>query len=294
MKTYISDSLISEALILLQAMKQNNCFTAIQIESIKTYYGINKKTALNLALQCRWVEAVNDAEYALTSFGEKLMRDFNDMQLYKGLYRDILFNYIRVCKPIWSRKIPYGRNEAYRIMSDDEQICFKKAGLMCNPVTREEVDWWDSLAKLERAEIDQQKDDIGRKGEELTIGYEKKRTNTTPIWESIDSNLAGFDIISQVSSKDATQILIEVKSSNKQMQDASFFVTHNEWQFASAGCNKNRYYFYLWLLNSTPKLAIVPTSEIEKHIPLESGQGEWSETIIPFSAFHNYFESIDK
>lgn len=292
MKTYISDSLISEALILLQVMKQNNCFSAIQIESIKTYYGINKKAALNLALQCRWVELVNDADYCMTSYGEKLLRRFNNMQICKALYRDILFNYIRVCKPIWARKIPYGRNEAFRIMSDEEQICFKKAGLMVDPVTREEVDWWDSLAKLERAEIEQQKDSIGRVGEERTIDYEKKRTNATPIWESINSNLAGFDIISQVSSTDASQILIEVKSSTKEMQDATFYVTHNEWQFASAGYNKNRYYFYLWLLNGTPKLAIVPTSEIEKHIPLESGQGEWSETIIPFSAFREFFVAI--
>lgn len=293
MKTYISDSLISEALILLQAMKQNNCFSAIQIKSIKTYYGINKEAALNLARQCRWVEKVNDADYSITFYGEKLLRRFNDMQICKELYRDILSNYIRVCKPIWARKIPYGRNEAFRIMSDDEQICFKKAGLMVDPVTREEVDWWDSLAKLERAEIEQQKDDIGRVGEEKTIDYEKKRTNATPIWESINSNLAGFDIISQVSSTDASQILIEVKSSTKEMQDAAFYVTHNEWQFASAGYNKNRYYFYLWLLNGAPKLAIVPTSEIEKHIPLESGQGEWSETIIPFSAFQSFFKTTN-
>ena len=293
MKAYISDSLISESLILLQTMKQNDCFSAIQIESIKTYYGINKNAALNLALQCKWIDKINDTDYAMNSYGEKILRGFTDMQICEELYRNILFNYIRVCKPIWARKIPYGRNEAYQIMSDDEQNCFKKAGLMCDPVTREEVDWWDALAKLERVEVEQQKDDIGRFGEELTIDYEKKRTNVTPIWESINSNLAGFDIISQVSSTDASQILIEVKSSAKQLQTASFYVTHNEWRFASAEFNRNRYYFYLWILDNTPKLAIVPSSEIGKHIPLESGQGEWSETIIPFSAFQSFFKTTN-
>ena len=293
MKTYISDSLISETLILMQSMKQNNCFSDAQIESIKTYYGINKKTALCFALQCKWVEMVNSTEYAMTPYGERLLRSFNNMQICEDMYRDILFNYICVCKPIWAKRIPYGRFEAYRIMSDDEQLCFKKAGLMRDPVTRTEVDWWDSLAELERVEVAQKKNDIGRSGEELTIDYEKKRTSATPTWESINSNLAGFDIISQVSDTDTSQILIEVKSSPKQIQDASFFVTRNEWEFASNEYNKNRYFFYLWLLNGTSaRLAIISVSEIEKHIPLENGQGEWSETIIPFSAFEKSFISV--
>lgn len=293
MKTYISDSLISEALILLQAMQQNNCFSSIQIESIKTYYGINKTAAINLALQSKWIERVNSTDYVLTSYGAKLLGRFNDMQISKEMYRDILLNYIRVCKPIWARRIPYGRYEAYRIMSDDEQACFKKAGLMCDPVTRVEVDWWDALAKQERADIERQKDDIGRNGEELTIRYEKKRTQSNPIWESVNSNLAGYDIISQVNSSDSSQILIEVKTSSKDMTKAAFFVTRNEWEFASDSTNKMRYYFYLWILESTPKLAVVPSSEIENHIPIEMGQGKWNETIIPFSAFQSSFKSVD-
>ena len=44
-----------------------------------------------------------------------------------AMYRDILRNYILICKPIWARKIPFGRNVAFQIMSDEEQICFKKA-----------------------------------------------------------------------------------------------------------------------------------------------------------------------
>lgn len=294
MKTYISDSLISEALILLQAMKQNDCFSVDQVENIKTYYGINKTAALQLAHQCEWLLVIDESTYKLTSYGERLLSSFYDMQISENLYREILFHYIVTCKPIWARRIPYGRNEAYRIMSDEEQACIRKAGLMKDPVSRDEVDWWDALAEIQRAEIEHQKDDVGREGEELTIEYEKSRTKANPIWESVNSNLAGFDIISQVSSADASQILIEVKSSSKTLDSASFFVTHHEWDFASSGYNKNRYYFYLWLLGSTNHLAIVPSSEIKKHIPLESGQGEWSETIIPFSAFKDSFVEIHK
>ena len=77
MKTYISDSLISEALIVMQAMKQNGCFSVPQVESIKTYYGINKKAALVLATQCNWITLHNESTYEITSYGEKLLQHFN-------------------------------------------------------------------------------------------------------------------------------------------------------------------------------------------------------------------------
>ncbi len=292
MKNYISDSLISEALIILQAMKQNNCFAIAQVENIRTYYGINKVAALNLAIQCKWV-VKNDVCFVITSYGERLIRWFSGMQVTTAMYRDILRNYIAVCRPIWARRIPYGRNEAFRIMSEEEQVCFKKAGLMCSPVTREEVDWWDSIAELERQEIERWQDDIGRKGEELTIEYEKKRTKTNPIWESINSNLAGFDIISQVSDTDPRQLLIEVKSSTRGMEDAYFFISQNEWNFASAGCNQNRYFFYIWNLENKIQLAIVSYAEMARHIPVDSGLGEWDNVRIPFSAFEDAFNYVN-
>lgn len=292
MKAYLSDSLISESLILLLTMKQSNCFSAAQINSIKTYYGINKTAALEMALQCNWVSMTNDTVYEITPYGEKLLRSFNNMQISKDLYRDILFNYIVVCKPIWARKIPYGRREAYRIMSEDEQICFIKAGLMNEPVTRDEVDWWDSIAILERKETENQQEDVGRKGEELTIQYELNRTKAVPVWESIDSNLAGYDILSQLSELDTRRLLIEVKSSTRDFQDAYFYVSQNEWSFASAGCNQNRYKFYIWHLKGDTQLATVSYFEIAKHIPIDSGYGAWDSVKIPFSAFKEAFNSV--
>ncbi len=292
MKTYISDSLISEALIMMQAMKKNNCYLLSQIESINTYYGINKTAALNLAKQCDWVVINDGTTYIITPFGENLLQHFDGVQVRTSMYRDILKNYITTCKPIWARRIPYGRNEAYRIMSDEEQVCFKKAGLMNSPVTRDEVDWWDALAEIERQEIEHTQDDVGRTGEELTIKYEKDRTCAEPIWESIDSNLAGYDILSQVSEQDNHQILIEVKSSSRNIEDADLFISRNEWDFASAGYNQKRYFFYLWLLGRVPKLAIVPFSEMQKHISSDSGQGTWNDVRIPFSAFRDSFKAV--
>lgn len=293
MKTYISDSLISEALIVMQAMKQNGCFNVLQVESIKTYYGINKKAALSLATQCKWIALCNNSTYEITSYGEKLLQHFNGIQVTQAMYRDILRNYILVCKPIWARKIPFGRNVAFQIMSDEEQICFRKAGLMTNPVSLEEVNWWDGLAKLIRQEIEHQNDDTGRKGEELTIRFEKERTKADPVWESVNSNFAGYDILSQVSDSDTHQVLIEVKASTQNINDASFYISHNEWGFASAGYNQKRYYFYLWCLCKAPELAIVSYAEMMKHIPQDNGLGEWSDVNVPFSAFKNEFHTVE-
>lgn len=292
MKTYISDSLISEALIMMQAMKQNNCFALSQIESINTYYGINKAAALNFAAQCHWVSINDGVTYEITPFGEDLLQRFNGSQIRQSMYQDILKNYITTCKPIWARRIPYGRNEAYRIMSDDEQVCFRKAGLMSNPVSRDEVDWWDALAEIERQNIEYVQDDVGRKGEELTMNYEKERTNANPIWESIDSNLAGYDILSQVSKNDPHQILIEVKSSTRPLNEADCFISRNEWDFASAGYNQRRYFFYLWLIWKAPKLAIVSYFDMKRHISLDAGLGTWNDVRIPFLAFAENFQSV--
>lgn len=288
MKTYISDSLISEGLIMMQAMKQNNCYDVKEIYNIRPLYGINVKATLDLATSCNWLTITNNT-YEITSMGEKLLNSFNGFQLSPSLYQDILRNYILTCKPIWARRIPYGRNEAYLFMSEEEQVCFKKAGLMETPVSRKTVDWWDALAKIQQREAESIKNEVGRQGEELTITYEENRTKVMPTWESIDSNFAGFDVLSQVSIEDRSQILIEVKASKRDFHSATFYISHDEWSFASYSCNRNRYYFYLWLVGDCPQLAVVPYSSMIDHIPTDKGLGEWSEVEIPFSAFESLF-----
>ena len=38
--------------------------------------------------------------------------------------------YITVCRPVWAKRIPYGRKEAYLIMNEEEKRCFDEAALM--------------------------------------------------------------------------------------------------------------------------------------------------------------------
>ena len=50
-------------------------------------------------------------------------------------------------------------------------------------------------------------DDVGRKGERLTLQYEELRTNVKPDWRSIETNLSGYDVLSQRSKTDNTPLL---------------------------------------------------------------------------------------
>ena len=100
MKTYISDSLISEALIVMQAMKQYNCFEVSKVKEIRTYYGINKQAAINLAIQCEWLVEKNGMYYTITPYGEGLLKNFDGMQVRLSMYRDILYNGTKPAKPV--------------------------------------------------------------------------------------------------------------------------------------------------------------------------------------------------
>lgn len=147
------------------------------------------------------------------------------------------------------------------------------------------VSWWDRLALLFRGEHSEELEDVGRVGERLTLRYEEKRTQITPVWESIDSNKSGYDILSKKDCNSKERILIEVKSSFKPLSQAKMILTRNEWDVASCGYNINRYFFYLWLLGQHQQLAIVPAKCFVRHIPNEIGGGRWRSIEISFDLF---------
>lgn len=122
----------------------------------------------------------------------------------------------------------------------------------------------------------------GREGERLSLAYEKDRTGIQPIWQSIESNLSGFDILSCLSDADSAPLQIEVKASENSWNYAEFHLTANEWESATLARN---YRFHLWALGKNPKLAIVPVDQMEKHIPSNAGRGKWETVRIPFSVF---------
>ena len=112
-----------------------------------------------------------------------------------------------------------------------------------------------------------------------------------PRWISIDSNLAGYDIISRISDTEAAPLLIEVKSSEQSINNACFYISSSEWNTAVSSAN---YRFYLWLIDTQKKLAIISPQMIEKYIPVNSNVGEWISAKIPFNVFESEFKLINE
>ena len=155
------------------------------------------------------------------------------------------------------------------------------------------IDWWDRLAGEERAKSDANLGDIGRKGERLTLQYEEQRTGVKPAWRSIESNLSGYDILSQRSAEEKEKLLIEVKTSTQTIENACAIISRHEWDVATMKNNLERYLFYFWAISSgVNSLAILSVDEIRSHIPSDNEAGKWENASIPFSIFIDRFSTI--
>ena len=287
MNAYISLGRVSESLLMLQAVQQFACNKASDIHQLKITYGINRDAAFEFVKQCGWITVSND-EIRITDSGDEVLKIFKGGEITKPLWRGILRNYILSSRPTWASLIPRGRKETYLFMSTEEKRCFNEAGLMDSP-SDVIVQWWDALSAIMRHEKEDDKSDIGRAGEKLTMEFEEARTHSKPIWESIESNLVGYDIISRQAEDNDQRILIEVKSSSQPYSYADFIISRNEWDVAMTPMNAGRYYFYLWNLSSSPTLAILTPTDIFDHIPVDAGGGRWKEVKLPFSLFESKF-----
>ena len=292
MKSYISDGLVSESLLLLRSINDFNCTDKDQVRELHVTYGINKESALNFAIQCDWINADGHL-ISITPKGNSVISAFNGYSVSESLWQRILYDYVSLSKPAWTGLIPKGRKETFLFMTPDEQRCFIQSGLMKKPVTTQVVNWWDKLADEARGKKQDNNNETGRTGELLTLEYEKKRTGKDAEWEAIESNLAGFDIISYRDSASDERILIEVKSSTQDIDHAEMIISRNEWDTAWSACNRDRYYFYAWLITGDIRFAKIPVETMKKHIPEDAGGGKWKDITIPFILFSELFRNYN-
>ncbi len=191
--------------------------------------------------------------------------------------RNTLLNLVRRVRPLWAQACPYGRERVRRIVNEDQAQCLRSAGLLDTDLNEEGVHWWDTVATFFRALQDERNLDVGRKGEQLTLSYEKARLDELdielePKWLAIEDNLYGFDILSY--DKDLAgeihDLKIEVKATT--LNDLSFTVTRREWEIASEDALWHR--FYIWRLEYQ-QLTILRVEDIAQHIPIDTGKGKW-------------------
>ena len=246
---------------------------------------VNQDVLIELAEVCNWIKI----ERSLLNINKSCYEIVN-APTFESQARIILTDYIKKVSPVWTKRIPYGRKEAFIFMSKDEQACFYEAGLMNDNPNITEIEWWDNITNYIRSQDDMHKNEIGRKGELATIIYERNRTSYNPQWVSIDSNLAGYDIISCISREDKSKLLIEVKSSDISISNAKFYISSHEWHTAR---NSENYVFYLWCFYDNKKrLAIIKPCTLLPYLPTNNETGEWQTVRIPYNSFRRMFTEI--
>ena len=278
-------------ILMLSAIRKYGSSHVSELFQLSIIYGINKEEALFFAKQCKLL-TVSDGSISFTNDGDAVLDAFRDGQLSFEAWTLILRNFILYSRPSWAQLIPMGRREAYIFMSNDEKRCFYESGLMDNP-NQSIVSWWDSISTELRQGISSSLLRIGREGEELTIRYERERTQKEPIWESVNSNKSGFDVQSVIDRSNDTPIYIESKNSSQRIENAEFILSRNEWKIASQSNRHSIHLFYLWTTYAIePALAIVAPIDLLPHIPIEKGCGKWESASIPYQVFRNRFSTI--
>lgn len=208
---------------------------------------------------------------------------------YQEKLRQVLLDYIEVERPAWVQNASFGRMRVISFAGTGVAQVIAEADL-ADGDSDDVVQFWDEMAGLARGQKNLRLNQIGRRGEKLTIAYEVRRTNRKPRWVAIDNAEDGYDVLSIVSADDVRKLTIEVKASTQGMS-GSFYLTRNEWARAQ---ETTFHVFHLWdlLCAQSPQIAVLSVDEISCHIPSNNRLGEWTNVEIPFGAFKGKFSAI--
>lgn len=238
------------------------------------------------ALTLGWAEVNADGALVVTERGVAV----RDLPLTADRLRRAILDIIEVTDPPWVQNARFGRRKFLRYAPPEiAQLCHE-AGLI-EGSSDVIVAFWDSLAARARGLHDVQLNEVGRKGERLTIAYETRRTGVQPKWIALESNEDGYDVLSRVGAHDSSRLCIEVKASNLGLA-GDFFLTRNEWETAQALVN---FELHLWdVADASPKLAVLSIGVLAGHMPLNQGAGAWQVAKVPFATFADAFVAVDE
>lgn len=257
-------------------------FVKAEIQSLNKILICPATDILNLCLRCGWVEVDIDSTLKPTARGLELHTN----SCFESRLRMQLLDVIVREQPTWANLFPKGRLEASNFLGSDVKQCLTEANLLNTPPTDEVVEWWDDISGKVRGIKSASLNQIGRTGEKLTLAFEENRTKHIPKWQSVDSNLCGYDILSVTSESDKSALQIEVKATERELRVAEFYISQNEWETATLSRN---YLFHIWLIYPKPMLALISPSELSKHIPSNQGDGQWQSVRIPYRVFDNKY-----
>ena len=212
-----------------------------------------------------------DGTMTLTKAGRNILDCRTAPDALRAQISDIVFH----IRPSWSALVPRGRNETLPFVPADMRQCFREAGVV-NGYSDDVLDFWDGLASIARGRVNDALLQIGRVGERLSIAYEAERTGLTPAYTAVDSNLAGFDLLSVVSHDDFAPLKIEVKACNDE-KSLYYFLSQNEW---SCAIGPGNWALHVWMLKPIPVLKIETVIQVESSVPSNRGAGSWQSVKI--------------
>ena len=243
---------------------------------------VSSSVIYRTCLDLSWLDVRLDGLLAVTVRGERAAAAASPQA---GL-RTMLVDFIDVEQPPWLQLIPYGRRETLLQAPLSIRQVFVEAGLAYGD-DEDTVRFWDALAARARGLRDGVLTEIGRRGERLTLEYERRRTGVEPKWIALESSSDGYDVLSRFSMCDTRRMTIEVKTSERGTEFASFHLTRNEWETALASMTHR---FHLWSLAAPhTQLAVLTVDQMNAHVPDDKGDGIWEMLNIPFSVFRGSF-----
>lgn len=245
--------------------------------------GMETGRLLEVVQELNWLRSSDSGIAVLTPSGARLLGiDLDYLRL-----RQALLDYVETVRPPWIKNAIDGRLKVLSFSPTEVAQSLIEAELACG-YENEVVQFWDQLAAIARGLRNAELGKIGREGERLTLAFERERTGREPKWRSVESNSDGYDVLSVASASDLGHLPIEVKASRMGMRGA-LHLTRNEWDATEL---MPLHQFHLWDLsrNDNPALAIVSRSTVSEHVPLDVGDGQWAEVVIPFATFASLFE----
>jgi hypothetical protein len=264
---------------IFEAISLKDQITMIEIEQYTIQSGFEFNDSISLLLA---VKAIKQSDGVIKIISHKsLIEIIRSVILLSSQYNETLRNYILQIGIY--RKGNYLRNRNVDQMLRNSNLY---------DIMDEKVFvWWFQLRELSRENkskrIDSNNPNTGFQGELLTYDFEKNRLRSTDNiqWLSLVSDNYGYDIKSQ-RDKDGQDMLIEVKSSVMEFDDAKFYLTQNEYSIMVK--NIRKYVFYLWWnvkeKSGTGPLIIDSSVVAEKLASLIKNNISFSDClIIPFS-----------
>jgi len=282
----LSVGYLDSAIRLLRIIINNPESSLTRVEEIASTDDIifrgTSRRLIAIALDIGWI--IVDEHHNLT-INKDLDDHYNDTSI--KLQRELLWKYIEHKRPPWTKHLYRGVKHArMRITDPNEKQVFKDLNLLVEPdeTNQEIIAWWARAAIFSRSIDTQSLLETGNRGELLSLGFERNRTDQDPIHAAFYSHSYGYDIQSQVGADDTKPLYIEVKSSTEKWQTAKLYLSRSE--FDVCVDKGPDYIFHLWdLSGNIGKLLIVNGNEILQRAPVDTEGGEWTNMSISFSEF---------